>query len=111
MCPRTAPTSYVSGCFQCVTKGVAVVDTEPEGWISVQYATKRAEEFMNLPPAKSLAFTTYEGDGAVIRAGEIEHIAVMPATKMAKIYEEAIAMAQEAPTHEIGKSTRLNSSH
>src|SRR3546814_13258127 len=100
MCPRTAPTSYVSGCFQCVTKGVAVVDTEPEDWISIQDATKRAEEFMNLPPAKSLAFTTYEGDGAVIRAGEIEHIAVMPATKMAKIYEEAIAKIGRASWRE-----------
>lgn len=59
-------------------------------------ATKRAEEWMNLTPStRTLSFTTYEGDGAVIRSGEIEHIAVMSAEKMATIYEQAVQAAQE----------------
>lgn len=103
----TVPTSKPAGvmvCFQFVTKGNAVVDTEAEEFPSVAEATKRAEEWMNLPPHKTLSFVTYEGDGAVIRSGEIEHVAVMTAEKMARIYDEAVRLAaqeaQEAPTNE-----------
>ena len=103
----TAPTSKpgtVSVCFQFVTKGNAVVDTEPEDFPSLAAATKRAEEWMNLPPQKTLAFVTFEGDGAVLRSGEIEHVAVMTAEKMSKIYAEAVRLAQqeqqEATAHE-----------
>ncbi len=95
----TAPTSSsVLVCFQFVTKGNAVVDSEAEEFPSIAAATKRAEEWMNLEPAsRTIAFTTYEGDGAVVRSGEIEHIAVMTAEKMAGIYAEAIRLAaQEA---------------
>lgn len=95
----TAPTSSVDVCFQFVTKGGAVIDTEPEPFPSVLAATQRAEEWMNLPTNKTLAFVTYEGDGAVVRAGEIEHAAVMTAEKMARIYAEAVqAMQEEEPS-------------
>lgn len=90
----TAPTSdkpSVSVCFQFVTKGGAVVDTEAEEFPSIKDATTRAEEWMNLqPPSRTIAFVTYEGDGAVVRSGEIEHVAVMTAEKMAGIYAAAI---------------------
>lgn len=95
----TVPTSDqpagVMVCFQFVTKGNAVVDTEAEEFESVAAATKRAEEWMNLPPQKTLSFVTYEGDGAVLRSGEIEHVAVMRAEKMASIYDEAVRLAQQ----------------
>lgn len=97
----TVPTSSVSVCFQFVTKGGAIIDTEPEPFVSIAAATKRAEEWMNLPAGKTISFTTFEGDGAVLRAGEIEHAAVMTAEKMTRIYQEAIDMAQqEASAHE-----------
>jgi len=87
-------------CFQFVTKGGAVVDTEPEPFPSMQHATRRAEEWMNLdPPSKTISLVTFEGDGAVLRAGEIEHAAVMTAEKMARIYEEAIREAREQAGH------------
>lgn len=76
-------------CFQFVTKGGAVIDTEPELWDSIVAATRRAEEWMNLPEQKTISFVNYEGDGAVVRAGEIEHAAVIPAAKMAALYREA----------------------
>jgi hypothetical protein len=95
----TIPADQVAVCFQFVTKGGAVVDTEPEGFPSISAATRRAEEWMNLePPSRTIAFVTYEGDGAVVRSGEIEHIAVMRADKMASIYEEAIKASQEETT-------------
>lgn len=74
-------------CFQFVTKGGAVIDSEPEEWPSVLAATKRAEEWMNLPAGKTIAFITYEGDGAVVRPDETEFIAVLPEKKMADLYE------------------------
>lgn len=91
----TAPTSEVMVCFQFVTKGGAVIDTEAEPFPSVLAATQRAEEWMNLPANKTIAFVTFEGDGAVVRAGEIEHAAVMTAAKMAKVYAEAVQAVQE----------------
>jgi hypothetical protein len=89
-------------CFQFVTKGGAVVDTEPESFPDIMAATKRAEEFMNLPPQKTISFLTFEGDGAVLRAGEIEHTAVMTAEKMTRIYQEAVQAAAEQAGHPVG---------
>jgi len=90
-----ADQTRVSVCFQFVTKGGAVIDTEPEDFPSIATATQRAADFMNLPPQKTITFTTFEGDGAVLRAGEIEHAAVMTAEKMSRIYKEAIQMASD----------------
>lgn len=81
-------------CFQFVTKGGAVIDTEAEEWATMKDAMTRAEEWMNLSPSRTISFVTFEKDGAVVRPGETEHIAVMPAQKMAALYAEAIA-AQE----------------
>jgi len=91
----------VSLCFQFVTKGGAVIDTEPEPWPSILEATKRAEELMNLSPGKTISLITFEGDGAVIRAEEIEHAAVMTEEKMRGLYEEAVQLA-EAVAHAKG---------
>jgi len=82
----TAPTELVSVCFQFVTEGGAVVDTEPEDWVSIDAATKRAKEWMDMK-GQTIAFTSFDGDGAVVRTDKIEHIAVMPAAKMAAIYQ------------------------
>ena len=84
-------------CFQFVSEGGAVIDSEPERFPSMAAATRRAEEWMNLdPPSRTIAFNTFEGDGAVIRAGKIEHVAVMTAEKMTAIYREAVQAARDA---------------
>lgn len=83
-------------CFEFVTKGGAVIDSEAEEWPSIRDATTRAEEWMNLPADKTISFVTYEGDGAVVRVHEVEHIAVIPEAKMAKQYEEYRNLAEEA---------------
>lgn len=88
---ETAPAVMV--CFQLITRGGAVIDTEPESWPSITAASTRAAEWMALPSERVITFTTFEGDGAVVRPSEIEHIAVMKAEKMASLYEE---MAQNA---------------
>lgn len=95
MTTDAAPTIKV--CFQFVTKGSAVIDSEAEEWSSIKEATERAEEWMNLPAGKTIAFATYEGDGAVVRVEELEYIHVMPAEKMAKVYAEAEAFKEEFP--------------
>ena len=97
-----AEQNQVSVCFQFVTKGGAVIDTEPEPYPSISDATRRAEEWMNLPAGKTIRFVTFEGDGAVLRAGEIEHAAVMTAAKMASLYEEGVRLASEQAGHAAG---------
>ena len=93
----TAPTSS-SGpllvCFQFVTKGGAVIDTEPEEWPSIKVATERAKEWMELK-GQTISFVTFDGDGAVVRTDDIEHTAAMPAAKMAALYEAAKLEAQK----------------
>lgn len=91
---ETAPAVMV--CFQLITRGGAVIDTEPESWPSITAASTRAAEWMALPPEKTITFTTFEGDGAVVRPSEIEHIAVMKAEKMANLYEEMARVAEES---------------
>lgn len=83
-------------CFQIVTQGGAVVDTEPEEWSDLKSATARAHEWSELR-GRSMQFVTFEGDGAVIKTDAIEHVAVMKADKMRAMYLEAIA-AQEKET-------------
>lgn len=90
-------------CFQFVTKGGAVIDTEPELQPSMQRATAQAAEWMEYTDRtanKTIAVVTYEGDGGVIRVSELEHVAVMPAEKMAAVYAEAEKMREELSNHE-----------
>lgn len=84
------PPGKVMVCFQIVTAGGAVVDTEPEPWDSIDAATKEAKNWAELR-GKTIDFTTFEGDGAVIKTDSIEHIAVMRAKKMQDTYREVIA--------------------
>lgn len=84
------PPGKVMVCFQIVTAGGAVVDTEPEAWDSIEVATKEAKNWAELR-GKTIDFTTFEGDGAVIKTDSIEHIAVMRAKKMQDTYREVIA--------------------
>lgn len=85
--PSTSPAADgIPVCFQITTKGGAVIDTEAERYPDIQTATMRAGEWMKLPPGESLTLITYEGDGGVVRIDEIEHIAVLPETKMAALY-------------------------
>ena len=88
------PAGQIMVCFQVVTQGGAVVDTEPEPWPDIDSATKRAKEWMELR-GKTIHFTTFEGDGAVIKTDTIEHIAVMRAQKMMDLYQEAVALATQ----------------
>ncbi len=85
-----APPGKIMVCFQIVTAGGAVVDTEPEAWKNLVDARKAAKDWAELR-GKSIDFTTFEGDGAVIKTDTIEHIAVMPAVKMQDIYRQGIA--------------------
>lgn len=95
--PNDLPEGWMWVCFQFVTRGGAVIDTKPEGWPSIEEATKRAEEFMNLGPQRSLTLTTFEGDGGVVRTSELEHIAVFPMAKIEALYQE---YEKEASTDE-----------
>lgn len=90
------PAGHIMVCFQIVTQGGAVVDTEPEPWVSIQAATARAKDWPELR-GKTIDFITFEGDGAVIKTDAIEHVAVMRAEKMRDMYLEAVA-AQEKET-------------
>lgn len=74
-------------CFQFVTRSRGVIDTEPEDAESIEAATAQAKEWMDLK-GQTLSFTTYDGGGAVVRTDDIEHIAVMPAEQMAKLWAE-----------------------
>lgn len=97
------PAGKVMVCFQVVTQGGAVVDTEPEPWVSIQAATDRAHDWASPDlRGKALKFVTFEGDGAVIKTDSIEAVAVMRADKMRDIYLEAIAAQEEKEkeTHE-----------
>jgi hypothetical protein len=85
----------VSICFQFVTKGGAVVDSEPETWDSIEKATAQAKDWMELPEQKTIHFITFEGHGAVVRAGDIEHTAVIPKAKMVELYESYRTAAAE----------------
>lgn len=82
------PDGWMWVCFQFVTRGGAVIDTRPEGWPSIDEATKRAGEFMNLQGNSSLSLTSYEGDGGVVRVSELEHIAVFPMAKIEALYKK-----------------------
>jgi hypothetical protein len=94
------PPGMIMVCFQIVTAGGAVVDTEPEPWASIEEATKRAKEWAELR-GKTIDFTTFEGDGAVIKTESIEHIAVLRAKKMQDTYREVIAaMIKEIQANE-----------
>jgi hypothetical protein len=84
-------------CFQFVTKGGAVMDTEPEEFPNIQAATKRAQEWMELK-GRVLAFTSFEGYGVSMRTDEIEHITAMPAAKMAELFDAA--STEGFPTNE-----------
>lgn len=94
--PEPETPGHIMVCFQIVTQGGAVVDTEPEEWADLKSATSRAHEWSELR-GRSMQFTTFEGDGAVIKTDAIEHVAVMRAEKMRDMYLEAIA-AQEKET-------------
>lgn len=91
--PEPETPGNIMVCFQIVTQGGAVVDTEPEEWPDLKSATARAHEWSELR-GRSMQFVTFEGDGAVIKTEAIEHVAVMKADKMRAIYLEAVA-AQE----------------
>ncbi|QEQ93581.1 hypothetical protein SEA_ZUKO_3 [Streptomyces phage Zuko] len=94
------PEGSIMVCFQIVTQGGAVVDTEPEAWPNITAATNRAHEWSELK-GRSLQFITFEGDGAVIKTDAIEHVAVMRAKKMQDIYRQAIAdLIKEIQTNE-----------
>lgn len=88
--PEPTDPRHIMVCFQIVTAGGAVVDTEPEEWADLKSATARAHEWSELR-GRSLQFITFEGDGAVVKTEAIEHVAVMKASKMRDIYLEAIA--------------------
>lgn len=93
----TSPTpNTVAVCFQITTKGMAVIDSEPELFPNIETATRRASEWMDLPAGQTLTLMTYEGDGAVVRVEEIEHIAVIPEAKMAELYKTYRYEAQRA---------------
>lgn len=87
------PDGHIMVCFQIVTQGGAVIDSEPEAWVSIEKATAEAKGWMELR-GKTIDFTTFEGDGAVVKTDTIEHTAVMRAEKMRNLYLEGIA-AQE----------------
>jgi hypothetical protein len=84
------PPGQIMVCFQIVTQGGAVVDTEPEPWDTLEAARKEAKNWAELR-GKTIDFTTFQGDGAVIKTDTIEHIAVMRAKKMQDTYREMIA--------------------
>ena len=96
--PEPETPGNIMVCFQIVTQGGAVVDTEPEEWKDLKSATARAHEWSELK-GRAMQFVTFEGDGAVIRTDAIEHVAVMKAEKMRAMYLEAVA-AQEKENKE-----------
>lgn len=72
-------------CFQFVTKGRAVINSAPEDQPDMETATQQARKLMSLA-GQSIAFDTWGGGGASVRADEIEHIAVMPPEQMERLY-------------------------
>lgn len=72
-------------CFQFVTKGRAVINSEPEEQPDMATATEQARVWMGLKD-ENLGFGTWGGGGAVVRSSEIEHIAVMPPEEMERLY-------------------------
>lgn len=96
------PEGHIMVCFQVVTQGGAVVDTEPEPWVSLKAATDRAHDWPEIR-GKALKFMTFEGDGAVIKTDTIEAVAVMRAEKMRGIYLEAVALQKQAEAEQADK--------
>lgn len=74
-------------CFQFVTRGRAVINSEPEEQDSVEAATAQAKAWMALK-GQTLAFGTYDSGGAVVKVDELEHVAVMTPETMARLYAD-----------------------